>query len=142
MLILRFETELGHGVYSHLGVPHDFMNEVRHPGPRRDQGLAGWWATNTIEERAQYLYGFDSVKQARSWFYDKEVLQTMQDWGCILKVLYVPEEDIEVGYAQTVFLPGSSKLLETFAPTDLHSRAFPRVIKGLKTKANEYEATL
>lgn len=128
-LILRFEHEDGGGIYQ-FGpeIPYD---ELRHPVPERDGGLQEWMDTHTPEERELYFFGFDSVDQARAWFYDWKVLVTLEHYGAKLRVYAVPSWAVYVGFAQTVFRIDEAELVAEFKPTDLHNANFEDTIEEL-----------
>lgn len=131
-LILRFEHEDGGGIYQYgPEIPYDSM---RHPLPEADGGLQEWMDTHTYEERQLYFFGFDSVDQARAWFYDWKVLVTLEHCGAKLRVYAVPDWAVYVGFAQTVFRIDEAELVVEFKPTDLHDADFDGTIAALEDK--------
>lgn len=129
-LILRFEQADGTGVYQ-FG-PEIPFDEVRHPLPEADGGLQGWLHEHTYMERQAFFFGFDSVYQARSWFYDWKVLETLENHGAKLRVYAVPDWAVYVGFAQTVFRIAEAELVAEFPPTDLHEADFDDTIEELE----------
>lgn len=128
-LILRFEHADGGGIYQYgPEIPYD---SVRHPLPECDRGLQEWRRTHTPKERELYFFGFDSVDQARAWFYDWKVLVTLEHYGAKLRVYAVPEWAVYVGFAQTVFRIDEAELVAEFKPTDLHNDTFEDTIEEL-----------
>lgn len=128
-LILRFEHADGTGIYqSEPVIPYD---ATRHPLPQADGGLQVWCDEYSVEERENFFFGFDSVHQARSWFYDWKVLVTLENYGAKLMVYAVPDWAVYVGYAQTVFRIAEAELVAEFQPTDLHDADFEDTIEEL-----------
>ena len=121
-VILRFEQADGMGVYQ-CGpyIPYD---ATRHPLPVNDGGLQEWRTEYSAEERENFFFGFDSVEQARAWFYDWKVLVTLRDYGAKLRAFVVPDHAVHVGYAQTVFRIRHAELIAEFEPTVLHNENF------------------
>lgn len=128
-MVLRFEHADGTGIYqSGPYIPYD---ATRHPLPEADGGLRDWVHEHTLEERENFFFGFDSVHQARSWFYDWKVLVTLENYGAKLRVYAVPDWAVYVGYAQTVFRIAEAELVAEFQPTDLHDADFEDTIEEL-----------
>lgn len=128
-LILRFEQSDGSGIYQGTTyIPYDV---TRHPVPEADQGLREWRLLYTMGEREQFFFGFDGVEQARAWFYDYNVLSTLEAHGCKLVVYAVEDEHVHVGYAQTVFLIVHAELVAEFDPTALHHPQFDETYTAL-----------
>lgn len=128
-LILRFEHEDGTGVYQ-FGpeIPYD---SLRHPLPEEDGGLREWMHEHTYMERQEFFFGFDSVDQARAWFYDWKVLVALQNCGAKLRVYAVPDWAVYVGFAQAVFRIDVAELVTEFQPTALHDADFEDTIEEL-----------
>ena len=122
-VILRFEQADGTGIYQ-FGGPEIPYDSVRHPLPACDSGLREWRRTHTPEERESFFYGFDSVEQARAWFFDWKVLVTLQNHGAKLRAFVVPDHAVHAGFAQTVFHVCYAKLIAEFDPTMLHDEDF------------------
>lgn len=129
-LVLRFEQRGGAGIYQ-CG-PEIPFDAARHPLPEADGGLQGWLHEHTRLERQAFFFGFDSVYQARSWFYDWKVLVTLENYGAKLRVYAVPDGDVYVGYAQTVFRIAKAELVAEFRPTDLHEVNFDATLEELE----------
>lgn len=128
-LVLRFEHMDGEGIYQYGPViPFD---ATRHPLPENDGGLQGWLQEYTYLEQVAFFFGFDSVYQARSWFYDWKVLTTLENCGAKLRVYAVPDWAVYVGFAQTVFRKAEAELVAEFQPTDLHDADFEDTIEEL-----------
>ena len=128
-LILRFEHGEGGGVYQYG--PEIPFDEVRHPLPENDGGLRDWIHEHTFLEQQAFFFGFNSVHQARSWFYDWKVLVTLENYGVKLRVYAVPEGAVYVGFAQTVFRIAEAELVAEFQPTVLHDADFEDTIDKL-----------
>ena len=129
-LILRFEHGEGGGIYQYG--PEIPFDATRHPLPEADGGLQEWMNTHTYEERELYFFGFDSVDQARAWFYDWKVLETLENHGAKLRVYAVPDWAVYVGFSQTVFRIDEAELVAEFQPTDLHEDDFYDTIEELE----------
>lgn len=139
-LVLRFEHAQGGGIYqSGPVIPYD---SVRHPLPQADGGLQDWIHEHTPKERENFFFGFDSVYQARSWFYDWKVLVRLENYGAKLRVYAVPYWAVYVGYAQTVFRIAEAELVAEFYPTDLHEADFDDKIEKLEDKLNHLKTLL
>ena len=50
-----------------------------------------------------FRFGFVSITQMRAWFYKDKGYAVMKDFGIVLRVYEIPEEDVFVGNTQTVF---------------------------------------
>lgn len=128
-LILRFEQPDGMGIYQGTSyIPYD---AARHPLPESDYGLRKWREMYSRSARERFFFGFNSVKQARAWFYDRNVLNIMEEHGCKLVAYAVEDEHIHVGYAQTVFMIEHAVLVAELDPTDLHHPRFDETYQTL-----------
>jgi hypothetical protein len=132
-VILRFEQADGTGIYqSGPCIPY---NATRHPPPACDGGLKAWRDKYSAWERENFFFGFDSVEQARAWFYDWKVLLTLKQYGAKLRAYVVPDHAVHVGFAQTVFLIRHAELIAEFDPTELHEDEFCDVYDELTDAA-------
>lgn len=109
----RLENEAGIGIYraafaiSNDFKYNDFNDKNLHPGPKQDSKL---WEqirgyNNDYQDFDPYLiFGFESVVQYRSWFYNDEVLLRAKTQYNIQLNLYVVdcEPDSFLGNAQMV----------------------------------------
>lgn len=128
-LILRFVNAGGGGIYQYgPEIPYDY---TRHPLPEEDGGLREWLHEHSDRERDKFYFGFDSVDQARAWFYDWKVLVTLQNCGAKLRVYAVPDWAVYVGFAQAVFRIDEAELVAEFPPTRLHDADFEDTIEEL-----------
>lgn len=128
-LILRFEQPDGMGIYQGtLYIPYD---AARHPLPEADHGLREWRDMYSGSARERFFFGFNSVEQARSWFYNRDVLERMEERECKLVAYAVEDEHIHVGYAQTVFMIEHAVLVAELDPTDLHHPQFDETYDAL-----------
>jgi len=139
-VILRFEHADGLGIYQ-CGpvIPCDV---ARHPLPACDGGLHVWRDEYSTAERENFFFGFDSVEQARAWFYDWKVLVTLEQHGAKLRAFVVPDHAVHVGYAQTVFKIQHATLIASFNPTELHEADFCDVYEALVHTAAETYANI
>lgn len=135
-LILRFVNADGGGIYQDgPEIPYDSM---RHPLPEEDGGLQEWMETHSYKERELFFFGFDSVDQARAWFYDWKVLVTLQNCGAKLRVYAVQDWAVYVGFAQAVFRIDEAELVAEFQPTALHDENFDDTIEALDNLVGEW----
>lgn len=117
------------GIYQGTSyIPYD---AARHPLPESDYGLREWREMHSRSARERFFFGFNSVKQARAWFYNWDVLNIMKEHGGKLVAYAVVDEHVHVGYAQTVFTIEHAVLVAEFDPTDLHHPQFDEIYDAL-----------
>ena len=119
--IFRLEEsnkELRRGVYnSNKG--WDIMNDKynperdengsvpRHPMPRKDSKIVQECEKRDIDadclNDGEFRFGFLSINQLRSWFYNNDSLIELGKAGIILRIYSAPEENIIAGNTQCCF---------------------------------------
>lgn len=98
----RLEDSDGFGFYVAVEdyIADDFMDEIRHPGPKRDSKL---WQQIHNKFSESLIFGFCSFDQYRAWFYNDATLRIAQAKHDIkLNKYEVDEEDSFVGNSQMV----------------------------------------
>lgn len=103
----RLENELGDGVYQ-MGLREIFARHVatgtvandRHPMPWDDSKLVdNAWKQGDIVRDSKWRFGFSSIAQLRSWFYDDKLLLDLSAVGVCLSLYDVPLLD---GHSQAI----------------------------------------
>ena len=113
MIIFRLESDAGEGVYSSGAT--DLLGDgfakasARHPMPWDDELLCRRVDAEGLSlVRGNLLYGFDSMKQLRTWFYKDEWIVTLYENGVVCSVY---DAEIAVsGYTQAVYDRDSEEL--------------------------------
>lgn len=98
------------GCYHSTRVPHNdsYQNpSERHPMPQDDsllttnkyniEALRGYYWFSSV-----FRYGFNSLEQLRSWFYEDSALEMLHNCGFVLAIYEIPEM-IE-GHTQCIML--------------------------------------
>jgi hypothetical protein len=115
MLVYRIEDVTGGGIYrGDLSGknPMTIWSSDRHPAPRNDSllvsGINGLrsddeisWCVSDWIQYHDFIFGFASVDQLRSWVHKDRWLWLMQERGFHLAVFDV--EDVIVGHTQCIF---------------------------------------
>ncbi len=112
MKFYRLESRKGTGIYRALnGEKQEFLLEKygassRHPMPGDDDKLTenaphlfcfrGFWTG----EASKYIFGFSSVEQFRSWFYEDEFLKSLR--RSRIKLNLYETSDCFLGYTQMI----------------------------------------
>lgn len=132
-LIIRFETYYDGGIYQDhdTGWAVDYDSK-KHPLPNQDSGLQQWYQDNDEEERYGYSFGFNSLTQARAWFYNYAWLEKLDVLEAKLVVYAVRQQHIVEGYAQTVFVKREAERIAEFPCVALHNPQFDVTLGNLK----------
>lgn len=107
--IYRFEYSDGRGIFYRS--PSDPKNlseqlstdDYRHPVPRRDSGLTDGLGRDWEWKLHKYHFGFGSLEQLRSWFYNDSMLSLLHERQVVIAEYLCYPEDIVVGNAQAIF---------------------------------------
>lgn len=102
MLIYRFTSQSGKGVYSDRiceGISDDF---IRHPMPEEEELFVE--SLKITEKWSDVLFGFNSLNQIKSWFNEKE-RHYLQYKNVHLKVFKVNKNFVRVTAKQAIFDP-------------------------------------
>lgn len=84
-----------------------------HPGPLSDHGLRDWWEAQDGITLEGYRFACVSLEQLRSTFRGDVVLwRELADWGAVLAVYEVDEDDVVRGAWQCVFRWDEAALVE------------------------------
>lgn len=125
MLILRFETDDRIGMYRSSATVRDkcsnnqecYRETGRHPSPFVDSALR--WEKILPKDRADYVFGFADVKQARRWLYEDAWLFSMDIEGIFACWYDTDAETTHVGHTQACFVAHTATLVRRVRPTDL-----------------------
>ena len=108
MKVYRLQNERGTGAYGR-GIIFDHCN-VRHPAPLEDSKLKkqmdkklfltayGWF-----DSIPNNLFGFESIKQFKTWFFNDEWINEFHEHGYAIYVYEVSADHVAVGSTQVVF---------------------------------------
>lgn len=100
MLIYRFETDYGRGVYHNDVTDAVQYDRSRHPMPFEDD--IPRWNDLPTEEQLKHRFGFSSIPQLDNWFNETE-RSLLREKGVVLKIYDVDDEHVLVGDSQAVF---------------------------------------
>lgn len=105
MLVYRIEDADGGGIYrGYSGRSWDYAHDdMKHPLPYEDSLLAPLYNKLDSSARSNYIYGFSSIQQLRSWIYADGWLLDMHDAGFKLSIYNVTDE-VLMGHTQVMFL--------------------------------------
>jgi hypothetical protein len=122
MIVYRVENRMGTGPYSRcINLPSYLTVPERHPTPSQD-GLSSWYNGTDYAKMNEYYFGFESLEQLKSWFtgaFEEEFSEHNYNMGEGESSKYaygiscydVPDEDVEIGDSQLVFLRDNAQLL-------------------------------
>lgn len=124
MLIYRIESSVSHkGVYS-IGLGYSCHRDVfmgvdgnlreYHPCPTEDEMMSDRWNGMDPDERQQFVFGFNSIKQLHRWFPVRGLQKMVEmieegkryNWDsahAVIAIYEVPDEHVIIGRTQAVF---------------------------------------
>ena len=105
-LIYRVEGEQGVGLYRCGLRCGQVMQYKRHPTPSEDAELSTWWGANRLI-RDQYIFGYSTLEQLKSWIYAKKWRMEIKKAGLVCSVYET--NDCIVGATQAVFRKSTAK---------------------------------
>lgn len=130
MLVYRIEDADGEGMYTcnrSSENPIPSTSSSVHPLPRDDSGLV--YAINRKRDYedistdvccfikdGNYIFGFGSTDQLRGWIYRDEWLWRLQRRGFRLAVFDIEDDNVLVGYTQSIFKRSDAKQVSYFEP--------------------------
>lgn len=117
MLVYRIEGVNGGGIYRGEYSRQNPMSwvESKHPAPWRDSLLVhnsnrkrgdAFDITDSFDtwfSEENYIFGFASTEQLRSWVFVDLWLWLMQERGFRLAVMEIEDDDVIVGHTQCIF---------------------------------------
>lgn len=131
-LIIRFETHYDGGIYQDHDTGWAVDYDARHhPLPGQDSGLRDWYRGNNVEVRHQYHFGFNSLTQARAWFYNYNWLEKLDILKAKLVIYAVRKQHTVGGFAQAVFLKHEAERIAEFPCVALHEPEFDGTLERL-----------
>lgn len=131
-LIIRFETQYDGGIYQDHDTGWAVDYDARHhPLPGQDSGLRDWYRGNNIEARYRYHFGFNSLTQARAWFYNYKWLEKLDILKAKLVIYAVRKQHTVGGFAQAVFLKHEAERIAEFPCVALHEPEFDGTLERL-----------
>ena len=117
-LIYRVEDLNGVGLYRcGCGLRcAEIMQYKRHPTPSEDAELSAWWSRN-YKTRAEYIFGYSTLEQLKSWIYAKKWRVEIKQSGLVCSVYET--NDFIVGATQAVFRNRTAKKIGEIDILDL-----------------------